>query len=178
MPYETPVLTHYCYWEKSRTEHVSSDGSQPLLMEQWRMDSALMTCSVDCLASLGDDDECKGNTKRSSRSQQPKMSPHRSPVQHQQTSNWRLMNLVHCEPQGGSSLKNKQQIHNIVYLHPVAHRYFTFTFLVQCLRGLSMFKTLYSVFNTCHFIKSLNTTCFGLNWPSSSVKNCLIRKLL
>jgi hypothetical protein len=66
----------------------------------------------------------------------------------------------------------------IVYLHPVAHRYFTFTFLVQCLCGLSMFKTLYSVFNTCHFIKSLNIACFGRNWPSSSVKNCLIKKLL
>jgi hypothetical protein len=53
----------------------------------------------------------------------------------------------------------------IVHVHPVTHRYFTFTFLVPSLCSLAMFKTLNSVFNTCHFIKSLNTTCFGLNWP-------------
>jgi hypothetical protein len=43
---------------------------------------------------------------------------------------------------------------SIVHLHSVAHRYFTFTFLIQSLCSLSMFKTLYSVLNTCHFLKS------------------------
>jgi hypothetical protein len=42
-----------------------------------------------------------------------------------------------------------------------------------------MFKTLYSVLNTCHFFKSFKiTTCFGLNWPSSSVNSCFLRRLL
>jgi hypothetical protein len=57
------------------------------------------------------------------------------------------------------SSKNEEQVKhikgNIVHLHPVAHRYFTFTSLVPSLCGLIMFKTLNSVFNTCHFIKSL-----------------------
>jgi hypothetical protein len=37
------------------------------------------------------------------------------------------------------------------------------------------FKTLFSVLNTCHFkiFKILKTTtCFGLNWPSSSANTC------
>jgi hypothetical protein len=38
----------------------------------------------------------------------------------------------------------------IVHLHPVAHCYYTFTFFPS-LCGLSLFKTLYSVLNTCHF---------------------------
>jgi hypothetical protein len=46
----------------------------------------------------------------------------------------------------------------------------SFSFCAAC----QCFKTLYSVFNTCHFIKSLNTTCFGLNWPSSGVKIAVI----
>jgi hypothetical protein len=46
---------------------------------------------------------------------------------------------------------------DIVHLHPVAHRYFTFAFLVPSLCGLSMFKTLNSVSNTCHFIKIFKT---------------------
>jgi hypothetical protein len=41
-----------------------------------------------------------------------------------------------------------------------------------------MFKTLNSVSNTCHFIKTLkNTTCFGLNRPFSSVKKLFIKKI-
>jgi hypothetical protein len=52
-------------------------------------------------------------------------------------------------------------------------------FMVSSLCGLSMFETLNSVFNTCHFIKIFkSTTCFGLNRPSSGVKNCLSRKVL
>jgi hypothetical protein len=70
---------------------------------------------------------------------------------------------------GGSQ---KQSGHNENETNPW---YLTFTFLVPSSCGLSMFKTIYSVFNTRHFINSLNTTCFGLNWPSSSVKNCLIK---
>jgi hypothetical protein len=46
-----------------------------------------------------------------------------------------------------------------------------FHFLFPSLCGLSMFKTLYSVLNTCHFLKSSNR-CFGLNWPSSGVNSC------
>jgi hypothetical protein len=51
---------------------------------------------------------------------------------------------------------------NIVHLHAVAHRYFTFTFLVLSLCSLSMFKTLYSVLNTCHFIKFFKTLHFSV----------------
>jgi hypothetical protein len=40
--------------------------------------------------------------------------------------------------------------HNIVHLHPVAHRYSTFTFSCFRLVAASMFKTLNGVFNTCH----------------------------
>jgi hypothetical protein len=54
-----------------------------------------------------------------------------------------------------------------------------FHFLFPSLCGLSMFKTLYSVLNTCHFLKSSKfAACFGLNWPSSSVNNCFLRRLL
>jgi hypothetical protein len=67
---------------------------------------------------------------------------------------------------------------NIVHLHPVAHCYNTFTFLFrlcaacQCLKHFIVFShlSLFKIFKI--------TTCFGLNWPSSSVKICLIRKLL
>jgi hypothetical protein len=42
-----------------------------------------------------------------------------------------------------------------------------------------MFKALYSVLNTCHFLKIFKiTTCFGLNWPPSSVNSCFLRRLL
>jgi hypothetical protein len=44
---------------------------------------------------------------------------------------------------------------DIVHLHPVAHRCFTFTLFVPSLCGLSMFKTLDSVSDTFHIIKSL-----------------------
>jgi hypothetical protein len=44
---------------------------------------------------------------------------------------------------------------------------------------MSTFKTLYSVFNTCHFVKIFKiTTCFSLNWPSSGVNSCFLRRLL
>jgi hypothetical protein len=46
-----------------------------------------------------------------------------------------------------------------------------FQFLFPSLCGLSMFKTLYSVLNTCHFKIFTITTCFGLNWPSSGVNS-------
>jgi hypothetical protein len=51
-------------------------------------------------------------------------------------------------------------------------------FMVLSLCGLSMFKTLNSVFNTCHFIKMFkNTTCLDLNRPSSRVKKLFINKV-
>jgi hypothetical protein len=51
-------------------------------------------------------------------------------------------------------------------------------FMVPSLCGLSTFNTLNSVFNTCHFIKIFkNTTCFGLNRPSSGVKKLFIKKI-
>jgi hypothetical protein len=52
-----------------------------------------------------------------------------------------------------------------------------FRFLFPSLCGLSMFKTLYCVLNTCHFKIFTFTTCFGLNWPSSSVNSCFFKKI-
>jgi hypothetical protein len=54
---------------------------------------------------------------------------------------------------------------------------FTFTFLVPSLCGLSMFKTLNSVFNTCHFIKIFKTLngSTSIGYPQV-LKNCLSRK--
>jgi hypothetical protein len=60
---------------------------------------------------------------------------------------------------------------------------FYFIILVTSRQGnnnnnLSMFKTLYSVLNTCHFKIFKITTCFGLNWPSSGVNSCFLRRLM
>jgi hypothetical protein len=60
--------------------------------------------------------------------------------------------IIHISP---TYIYPKLNESNIVHLHPVAHRYFTFTFLIPSLCGLSMFETLYNVFNTFHFFKSL-----------------------
>jgi hypothetical protein len=75
-------------------------------------------------------------------------------------------------------LKYHYKVHNIVHLHIVISLSLSL-FMVPSLCGLPMFKTLNSGFHTCHFIKIFkNTTCLGLNRPSSSVKMRLLRKLL
>jgi hypothetical protein len=65
----------------------------------------------------------------------------------------------------------------IVHLHPVAYRYYTFTFFFrlcaacQCLRHFIVFLTLVT------FENLQNHTCFGLNRPSSGVNSCFFKKI-
>jgi hypothetical protein len=74
---------------------------------------------------------------------------------------WMLENLLRILRRAISSVARKRPIqdntHNIVHLHPVAHRYFT-------------------VFNTCHFLKTLHVSA-SIGHPQV-LKNCLLRKLL
>jgi hypothetical protein len=44
-------------------------------------------------------------------------------------------------------------------------------FFFRLLCGLSMFKTLFSVLNTCHFKIFKTTTCFGQIWPKRKWNN-------
>jgi hypothetical protein len=70
----------------------------------------------------------------------------------------KLVRLIKmCLNETYSKARIGKHLSDIVHLHPVAHRYFTFTFLVPSLCVLSMFKTLNSVFSTCHFIKIFKT---------------------
>jgi hypothetical protein len=79
---------------------------------------------------------------------------------------------VRRKPWTWPSTRNRMQTtnFNIVDLHRVAHCYYTFTSFFrlcaacQCLKHSSVFK----IFKI--------TTCFGLNWPSSGVNNCFLRR--
>jgi hypothetical protein len=75
---------------------------------------------------------------------------------------------------GCSKLDQRNQA-NIVHLHPVPRRYS----LSLSLLRLSLFKTLNSVFNTCHFIKIFKTLHVSASISHPQVlKNCVSRKLL
>jgi hypothetical protein len=68
-----------------------------------------------------------------------------------------LIGSESCCDLGSETYKLNLKNDNIVHLHPVAHRYFTFTFFISSFWGLSMFKTLNSVCTTCRFIKLFKT---------------------
>jgi hypothetical protein len=89
----------------------------------------------------------------------------------------RLLRCLDLQSWDQKRAKLKPLSKRILYICILSHIVISLSLslsMVPSLCGLSMLKTLNSVFNTCRFYKIiLNTTCFGLNRPSSSVKNCL-----